>query len=496
LTADSRAGGYEEKGYERAGPDLYACQMVEVEVAGHKRLKCDLSDLSVDTNPGEERAAVQGSVVAASEDGSFVYFVANGVLGDGAEHGASRGNCADERSDLGEPGETCNLYVEHYNGATETWEAPRFIAAISGIDAVHDAKFAVLMEHTSGASPDGRYLAFMSQRDLTGYDTADVNPGAYEEEGEGERVVYEDGQPVPAHDEEVYLYHAETSPSGRLQPGNLVCASCDPTGARPDGERYFAQRTASELYESAEMRYVGGYGVWNDEQRLAANLPGWVNYSHKDGAHQPRYLSNSGRLFFNSHDALVPQDVNGQWDVYEYEPPGKGGEGEGDCTTSTRGASDVYDPKAEGCIGLISSGESSEESAFLDASENGGDVFFMTTSQLVPQDVDHSYDVYDAHECTTKAPCFPPAAETPPPCTTEASCKASPEPQPTIYAAPSSATFAGPGNLAPQVAPPPKKVVKKTVKCKKHFAKNRKGKCVRVKTKTKSKKSSHGKGRA
>ena len=90
--------------------------------AGHKQLKCDLTDLSVDTNPGEERAAVQGSVVAASEDGSFVYFVANGVLGDGAEHGASTGNCRDENKNGG-PGETCNLYVEHYNGATEVGSA-------------------------------------------------------------------------------------------------------------------------------------------------------------------------------------------------------------------------------------------------------------------------------------------------------------------------------------------------------------------------------------
>jgi hypothetical protein len=169
--------------------------------------------------------------------------------------------------------------------------------------------------------------------------------------------------------------------------------------------------------------------------------------------------------------------------VYEYEPPTKGGEGEGDCTTSTQSPSDVYSPKAEGCVGLISSGESSEQSAFLDASASGGDVFFMTTSQLVPTDVDRSYDVYDAHECTTKSPCFPPAAEVPPACNTEASCKAAPEPQPSIYAAPSSATFVGPGNLAPQVAPPPKKVVKKTVKCKRNFVKNKKGQCIKKKRK-------------
>jgi hypothetical protein len=486
LTADSRANGQGS-----AEPDLYVCQMVEVEEAGHKRLKCDLTDLSVDTNPGEERAAVQGSVVGASEDGSFVYFVADGVLGDGAEHGASTGDCGAGKSSAS-PSQSCNLYVEHYNDGM--WEAPRFIAALSGIDALRDAQLGNLGAHTAGSSPDGRYLAFMSQRDLTGYDTVDVNQGAYEEENE--QIIYKEGQPVPAHDEEVYLYHAETSPSGQLQPGKLVCASCNPTGARPDGGRYYGVREGESEIGTENMRYVGGYGVWDGEQWLAANIPGWVDYDPKHGVHQPRYLSNSGRLFFNSHDALVPADVNGQWNVYEYEPPSNGGEG--DCTTSTQGASDVYSPQAEGCVGLISSGESSEQSAFLDASASGGDVFFMTTSQLVPQDFDHAYDVYDAHECTSKAPCFPAAAEVPPPCTTEASCKPAPEPQPSIYGLPPSATFSGPGNITPEVAPPLKKVVTKTVKCKKGETKNKKGKCVKKpkKQKNKAKKSAHIDGRA
>ena len=114
----------------------------------------------------------------------------------------------------------------------------------------------------------------MSQRDLTGYDTADVNPGAYEEGGERDECqkVYVDGQPVPAHDEEVYLYDAATS--------KLVCASCNPTGARPDGERYFTAANRVRNEENENMRYVGGYDVWPDEQWLAANIPGWVKYSH------------------------------------------------------------------------------------------------------------------------------------------------------------------------------------------------------------------------
>jgi hypothetical protein len=400
-----------------------------------------------------EGAGVSGSVLAASEDGSFVYFVANGVLGDGAGHGATAGNCGPLT------GEMCNLYVEHYNGGV--WEAPRFIAALSGADSV-DWEYGSLNEHTSGSSPDGRYLAFMSDQDLTGYDTADAVSGE------------------PA--EEVYLYHAEVSSSGQLEPGKLVCASCNPTGARPDGERS----------EHENMRFVAGYDVWRQGHWLSANIPGWVTYEDRRGVHQPRYLSDSGRLFFNSHEALVPQDVNDTWDVYEYEPPGKGGEGEGNCTTSTQSASYLYNPKAEGCVGLISSGESPEESAFFDASESGGDVFFATLSQLVPQDLDHAMDVYDAHECTAKAPCFPAAAETPPPCTTEASCRPSPKPQPSIYGPPASATFAGPGNLAQSPPPAPVKVTKKkTVKCKKGLVKNKKGKCVKKsKSKKKAKKSS------
>ncbi len=87
LTADSRSKG---TGGDRI-PDLYVCQMVEVEEAGQKKLKCDVTDLSPDSNPDGETADVQGSVLAASEDGSLVYFVANGVLGDGGERGATPG---------------------------------------------------------------------------------------------------------------------------------------------------------------------------------------------------------------------------------------------------------------------------------------------------------------------------------------------------------------------------------------------------------------------
>jgi len=125
-------------------------------------------------------------------------------------------------------------------------------------------------------------------------------------------------------------------------------------------------------------------------------------------------------------------------------------------------------------VALISSGTSSDESIFLDASatggrseedgegvEGGGDVFFFTDSQLVPEDRDTSRDVYDAHECPNAqnpvaVPCPPTPAATPPPCESESACTPAPSPQPSIFGAGPTETFKGPGNIAPPPAGKPK----------------------------------------
>jgi hypothetical protein len=200
-------------------------------------------------------------------------------------------------------------------------------------------------------------------------------------------------------------------------------------------------------------------GVWQTRW-LAGSVPGWTKETVLSALYQSRYLSDSGRLFFDSPDKLVPADVDAKENVYEYEP-----EGLGSCRTTTANAGAVYDAPAQGCVGLISSGASSEESAFLDASaagpggEEAEDVFFVTNSQLSPQDIDSAFDVYDAHVCTDASPCPPTqTAPTPSACTTSDSCRAAPEPQPSIFGAPPSATFSGSGNLSP---PAPAKVTVK-----------------------------------
>jgi hypothetical protein len=106
-------------------------------------------------------------------------------------------------------------------------------------------------------------------------------------------------------------------------------------------------------------------------------------------------------------------------------------------------------------------------------------VFFLTQASLVPQDVDTSFDVYDAHVCSGAVPCVS-AVVSPPACASGDSCKAAPSLQPAIFGAPSSATFSGEGNIAPPaqegLKPKPRA---KPVRCRRGYVKKG-ARCVRV----------------
>ncbi len=396
LTVDSTVNS---KSFESDvdGGELYMC--VVGEAAG--KLACRLKDLTVDHNAGET-ADVLGQVLGASEDGRYVYFVANGVLAAGATPGNCNGGGAGEGA--------CNLYV--YDTVAG---AAKLVARLSTKDyrdwlATGNSG---LQQLTAGVSPDGRYLAFMSGRSLTGYDNTDAHGG----------------QP----DLEVFLYDAVT--------GRLVCASCDPSGARPSG-----------VFDSGETPrlLVDHPDLWKGRW-LAGSIPGWTGAAGTRVFYRSRYLSNDGRLFFNSPDALVPGDANGKEDVYEYEPPkGEGTAASDSCSV----ASSAFSSTSGGCVSLVSSGTSGEESAFLDASESGDDVFFLTSAQLAPQDLDSALDVYDAHVCSSSSPCLAGGSAVSPPCATADACRTAPSQQPGVFGAPPSATFNGAGNPVPSASKP------------------------------------------
>jgi hypothetical protein len=331
-----------------------------------------LSDLTVD-HSGDPLGADVQAVLGTSSDGSYVYFVANGVLA----AGASLGDCAVEGFTSSFGGQ-CNIYVSH-DGTTT------FIARID--NPAHD--YAVGNESndwrryatTARVTPDGTRLAFESTASLTGYDNMIGSGASTCGTGEYTDELIRSGDPRCS---EVYLYDAISS--------ELRCVSCNPTGARPLGATYLKSVEAPEYRDSVQTREANGY------------------------EYLPRTLSADGsRLFFESEDALVPGDVNGRMDVYEYE----GGR--------------VY---------LISSGTSGDDSWLADASVSGNDVFFTTRSRLVGQDGDQRVDLYDAR-VGGGFPFAPPSA----PCVGEA-CKA-PAALGPVEPALASQAAGGAGNLTP-----------------------------------------------
>jgi hypothetical protein len=361
-----------------------------------------LTLLTAPVNPSETSAGLLGTALGSSEDGSYLYFAAESVLteSENAEHQSAVAGQA-------------NLYVMHsevHNGVRE-WSTS-FIATLDKGDPAGEAGLGQsgdqmdwapgdkLEYMTSRVSPDGRYVAFMSDRSLTGYDNHDASSG----------------QP----DEELYEYDATT--------GRLVCASCNPSGARPQGRM--------EPFHALTNVTTGRWA----ERWAAAAVPGWTQINKKESQsdRQPRYLSDTGRLFFDGIDPLVAHDINGTVDVYEFEPVGTG-----DCSSS----SVTFSASNDGCVGLVSGGTGLEESVFVEASSSGEDAFFITGDRLAGEDVDNTFDMYDAHECSERVPCFPAGGVASPTCDNEASCRAAPSPQPSIFGSPSSATFAGAGNV-------------------------------------------------
>jgi hypothetical protein len=213
---------------------------------------------------------------------------------------------------------------------------------------------------------------------------------------------------------EVFVYSAAE--------GKVVCASCDAAGTPPpEGE----EAGSGKLTVSAES----------------------LTYLH-------RWMSGDGdRVFFNTSQSLVPGDVNGVEDVYEWER-----EGTGSCPVQ------VPVSVVGGCQFLISGGQSEGASLFVDADESGDNAFFVHTGVLGDTAASaEQMELYDARVgggfSSSSTGC------------SGASCSATPAAAGTgaAFGAPASATFSGPANFAPEPAsipstPPitPKKTVKKS----------------------------------
>jgi len=190
----------------------------------------------------------------------------------------------------------------------------------------------------------------------------------------------------------LYAWHeGETRLVGTLAPGGGV----DGARVSPDG-RYLGFLTAQEIAGPQPQKgwprsqaYLYGWGA--DSLSCASCPPG--GYTRADvslhGTSQSdqagigtrplsdyeqgatHNVTDAGQFFFQSADRLLLRDTNEKQDVYEYSA-------------------------ADGRAHLISTGQDAAPSYFGDATPDGEDAFFLTREQLVGQDADPFYDLYDA----------------------------------------------------------------------------------------------------
>ncbi len=349
----------------------------------YMRVRKSQSEHTIEVSPGpaEWRAATpDGSKVFYTEDGGLYRFNVEGENING-ETLTSRTELANtEAGAMGMLGISENGSYAYFvatgklaSGATKgeanlyVWHEGGGVTFIATMDAEHDYSdwrgFSVLSpaesaggQKSSRVTPNGETLLFSSTEPLTGYD----NSGEHE----------------------LYLYRASTA--------TLACISCNPRGSATTGAN------------------------------LVENVLGYHSLPTARNSFLTRNLSDDGsRVFFQTEEALVPQDTNNQSDVYEWD------------------AGHLY---------LISTGQGDSPSYFGDASASGDDVFFFTDQRLVTQDQDNNYDLYDARVDGGIA------GQNPTPqlsCQGEEECHGATAPPP-AFGAPSSSTFSGAGNVAPQ----------------------------------------------
>jgi hypothetical protein len=151
----------------------------------------------------------------------------------------------------------------------------------------------------------------------------------------------------------------------------------------PD-DSHMAFLTASRVtsYENAGYSEMYAYNPATGELACASCRPdGEPPTSNVTGSYNGPFMTNDGRTFFNTKDALVPQDTNQSGDVYEYV--------NGRPRLITAGVTPTNE--VFGLTNIMAS------PGLVGVSANGTDVYFSTFDTLVKQDHNgQQLKVYDA----------------------------------------------------------------------------------------------------
>jgi len=266
---------------------------------------------------GSRLVSAAGAFQTASSDGGVAFFTDAGHLHRFLASSGSSTDLTPGGGVLGVLGASADGTTVYYldGSGVQSWSN----GVTTGIADAADAGNYPPATGTARVSGDGSRLLFMSDQDLTDFESF------------GET--------------EVFLYSAP----GTGGSTGLVCVSCNPGGERPEGGSSIPGAIANGTLPDATQLY------------------------------KPRALSADGnRVFFDSSDALLPKDTNGEQDVFEWQAEGVNG-----CR------------RPDGCLGPISSGRAGGGASFVDASADTMDVYFLTDEALVGTDPG-GVDLYDA----------------------------------------------------------------------------------------------------
>jgi hypothetical protein len=220
--------------------------------------------------------------------------------------------------------------------------------------------------------------------------------------------------------------------------GRVTCVSCGPGGSAPPGNASF-----------------NPYG-WSP-----GPSGGWVPAASPLIDQRPAEAGREAvlRVVFQTTEALAPQDINGTWDVYEWEQEETEGCSRAGLKLASLSESDQYSAADHGCLYLLSSGTGREQrepsgalqggSHLVGAGEGLTDIYIDTvepmTGTLGLDNVAHIYDV--RQDGGFPAPAAAPAGCEPGLCRPEG--EGSP-----VFGPPASAGLTGAGNLKPAATTP------------------------------------------
>jgi hypothetical protein len=432
------------------------------------------------------------------------------------------------------------LYVRENGAATvEISKAPAGAAECEAGVTECEASFV-------GATPDGSRVFFVTSTQLTP-DKQNSDPDLYEYDLETQALTRLSAGPVGYDDADValpattgtFLYenlqrsvivssdgsHVYFTGRGQLVPG---AGATETTNEANDAVNLY-------MYASGAVSFIAtiGPGTWDSDESAKPNAEAPL------GIHVAEVTPDGSDLLFETDTRLTAYDSEGRGELYRYdapthtiscvscnpsvtEPP-KGfldpnlhtnfwglesgpvqqfGGLSNDGSTVFFAAAEQLLPAAsnagletegnpifdiyewhDGVLSLISSGTSPSSDFLLGASLSGSDVFFMSGSQLVPQDSENSAQIYDAR---TEGGFSAPA--TPAPCASAATCRSIVATPPTTIP-PATVSVSASGNVTtvtgseappsakPKVESPNEKLTKALKACKRDKAKARRKSC-------------------